>query len=77
MTGTCQPRKYALSLLKETYHILLYSITIMILYVKEIFENWIRIVNKNQNTKLSKQTDKKIAGDSTTMKNEVDLGLGG
>jgi hypothetical protein len=30
-----------------------------------------------RNTKLSKQTDKKIAIDSTTMKNEVGLGLGG
>jgi hypothetical protein len=29
----------------------------MILY-KEIFENWTRVVNKNQNTKLSKQTSK-------------------
>jgi hypothetical protein len=35
---------------KETYHILLSSITI-VLYTKEIFENWTRVVNKNQNTK--------------------------
>ena len=28
------------------------------IYVKEIFENWIRVVNKNQNTKLSKQANK-------------------
>ena len=51
-----------LSLLKETYHILLSSIT-TVLYVKEIFENWTRVVNKNQSTKSSKQV--KTAGDST------------
>jgi hypothetical protein len=45
------------SLLKETYHTLLSSTTIMI-YVKEIFENWTRVVNKNQNTKLSRQVSK-------------------
>ena len=51
-----------LSLLKETYHILLSSIT-TVLYIKEIFENWTRVVNKNKNTKSSKQV--KTAGDST------------
>ena len=45
-----------------TYHILLSSITI-VLYIKEIFENWTRVVNKNQSTKSSKQM--KTAGDST------------
>jgi hypothetical protein len=28
------------------------------IYVKEIFDYWIRIVNKNQNIKLSEQTRK-------------------
>jgi hypothetical protein len=36
-----------------------------VLYIKEIFENWTRVVNKNQNTKSSKQM--KTAGDSTKM----------
>jgi hypothetical protein len=48
-----------LSLLKELYHILLSSITIM-LYVKEIFEKWRQVVNKNQSTKIIK-----TAGDPT------------
>jgi hypothetical protein len=47
---TAQTLGMLLSLLKETYHILLSSITI-VLYTKEIFENWTRVVNKNQNTK--------------------------
>jgi hypothetical protein len=51
-------------LLKETYHILLSSITI-VLYVKEIFEKWRQVVNKNKNTKSSKQV--KTAGDSTEL----------
>ena len=55
------------SLLKETYHTLLSSATIMI-YVKEIFENWTRVVNKNQSTKSSKQV--KTAGDSTEYDND-------
>jgi hypothetical protein len=46
---------------KETYHMLLSSITI-VLYVKEIFENWTRVLNKNQ----TKQTTiKETAGHST------------
>jgi hypothetical protein len=51
-------------LLLETYHILLSSITI-VLYVKEIFEKWRQVVNKNKNTKSSKQV--KTAGDSTEL----------
>jgi hypothetical protein len=51
-----------LSPIKETYHILLSSITI-VLYVKEIFEKWRQVVNKNKNTKSSKQV--KTTGDST------------
>jgi hypothetical protein len=48
-----------------------------VLYVKEIFENWIRVVNKNQNTKPIKQPSKQVktAGDSTMMKNEARLEL--
>ena len=42
--------RYAFVCPLETYYILLSSITI-VLYVKEIFENWIQVVNKNQNTK--------------------------
>jgi hypothetical protein len=53
-----------LSPIKETYHILLSSITI-VLYVKEIFEKWRQVVNKNKNTKSSKQV--KTAGDSTEL----------
>ena len=58
-----------LSLLKETYHILLSSITI-ILYVKEIFEKWRQVVNKNQSITI------KTAGDSTkNMADQVEPGL--
>jgi hypothetical protein len=54
---------------KETYHIHLSSI-IIVLYVKEIFENWRHVVNKNQNTKSTiKQVE--AAGDSTTMVEEA------
>ncbi|HKG88025.1 MAG TPA: hypothetical protein VKA95_06835 [Nitrososphaeraceae archaeon] len=49
-----------LSPIKETPEYLS-SITIM-LYVKEIFENWTQVVNKNKNTKPTKQV--KTAGDS-------------
>jgi hypothetical protein len=56
MKGKQQKPRYAFVSLKETYYILLSSITI-VLYVKEIFENWIRVVNKNQDTKLSKTSN--------------------
>jgi hypothetical protein len=49
----------------ETYHILLSAITI-VLYIKEIFEKWTRVANKNQNTKSSQvQTSMQVktAGD--------------
>ena len=43
---------------KETYRIHLSSITI-VLYVKEIFENWIRVVNKKLKPKYEiKQINK-------------------
>jgi hypothetical protein len=38
------------------------------LYTKEIFENWIRVVNRNQDTKLSKQTSKQVKPQETQPK---------
>jgi hypothetical protein len=34
------------------------SSSTIVLLTKEIFENWIRVVNKNQNTKPIKQSSK-------------------
>jgi hypothetical protein len=46
-----------------------------VLYIKEIFENWIQIVNKNQNTKLSR-TNGETAGDSPKMTEDAQLEYG-